>query len=228
MTTLTWKARRRDWGMRSRVCCEPATGPSSWAAGTKPRGGRFAGSSAARPEARIGIINIDAHLDLRPDEPGNSGTPFNQIANWCSTNGRPFQYLCVGAAEPSNTVALFERLSRLGGEYIPDTDLFPQDRPEHRRYIDDFIRRVEHVYLSLDLDALPAATMPAVSSPAARGVALEVVESLVELVLMSGKVMAVDLVEFNPRFDIDGRGARVAARLVWQIEQHWDRREDWA
>jgi formiminoglutamase len=190
--------------------------------------GTFRGLSPPRPEARIGIINIDAHLDLRADEPGNSGTPFNQIANWCSSNGRPFQYLCVGVAEPSNSIALFERLSRLGGEYIPDTDLFPHDRPEHRRYVDDFIRRVEHVYLSLDLDVLPAATMPAVSSPAARGLALEVVESLVELVLMSGKVMAVDIVEFNPRFDIDGRGARVAARLIWQIEQHWDRKEDWA
>jgi formiminoglutamase len=187
--------------------------------------GTFQGMVAARPGPTMGVINIDAHLDLRPNDPGNSGTPFNQMAKWCSSSGRPFQYLCIGVATPSNTAALFDRLSDIGGSYIPDIDLFPYERSESRREIDDFLVRVEQVHLSIDLDVLPASTMPAVSSPAARGVALEVVESLIEPILTSGKVSTVDLVELNPRFDPDGRSARVAARLAWQIEQAWDRTE---
>ena len=59
--------------------------------------------------------------------------------------------------------------------------------------------------------------MPAVSAPAGRGVSLESVETIVEAVLKTRQLAAVDIVELNPSFDIDGRGARVAARLAWQI-----------
>ncbi len=189
--------------------------------------GTFQGIDAAKPNATVGVINIDAHLDLRADEPGNSGTPFNQMAKWCEKNGKRFRYLCLGVAAQSNTAALFERLGELGAEYIPDSDFRPWDRPEPRKYIDDFIRTMEQVQLSVDLDVLPAATMPAVSAPAARGLPLEVVESILDRVLQSEKVAAVDLVELNPRFDIDNHGARVAAWLAWQTTKVWDTREDW-
>jgi formiminoglutamase len=183
--------------------------------------GTFQGVAAASDVA-LGIINIDAHLDLRADEPGNSGTPFNQMAKWCVANGRPFRYLCLGVAVPSNTAALLERLGELGAEYIPDTDFFPPGRKEPLEYIAEFLSRVERVHLSVDLDVLPPATMPAVSAPAARGLSLELVESIIDQVLLSGKVAAVDLVELNPQFDVDSHGARVAARLAWQIAHDWE------
>ena len=53
--------------------------------------GTFQGIVAAKPDANVGVINIDAHLDVRSDEPGNSGTPFHQIAKWCEANRRPFR-----------------------------------------------------------------------------------------------------------------------------------------
>ena len=189
--------------------------------------GTFQGIVRAKPDAKLGVVNIDAHLDLRADEPGNSGTSFNQIADWCRENGRPFQYLCIGAAQPSNTAALYDRLAELGGLYVPETDFFPADRREVRGYIEDFVRRAELIHLSVDLDVLPASMMPAVSAPAARGLAFDIVESLLGRILVTEKVAAVDLVELNPRFDTDGQGARVAARLAWQVATEWDRREDW-
>ena len=188
--------------------------------------GTFQGIVAAMPQANVGIINIDAHLDLRADEPGNSGTPFNQIAKWCEARSSRFNYLCLGVAEPSNTAALYERLGELDAEYIPDVDFVPHDREDTRDYIAEFVRRADVIHLSIDLDVLPAATMPAVSAPAARGLAIEVIELILDRVLMSGKIAAVDLVELNPRFDIDSQGARVAARLTWQVTKDWDRQED--
>ena len=44
---------------------------------------------------------------------------------------------------------------------------------------------------------------------------------IVEPLCRSGKLQAVDLVEFNPLFDIDGQGARAAARVAWQIAHWW-------
>ncbi len=80
--------------------------------------------------------------------------------------------------------------------------------PELERNIAQFDR----LYLTIDLDVLPAREMPAVSAPAALGVPLATLLRIVEPLCRSGKLQAVDLVEFNPLFDIDGQGARTAAR----------------
>lgn len=188
--------------------------------------GTFQGIVAAKPGVSVGVINIDAHLDLRADEPSNSGTPFHQIAKWSSASGRPFRYLCLGVSKPSNTRALFERMAAFGAECVFDSDFSPLDRPGPRAQIDAFLGIVEHIHLSVDLDVLPAGTMPAVSAPAARGVQLETVESLLSRILGSGKVSAMDLVELNPSFDIDHHGARVAARIAWWAASDWNRIEE--
>ncbi len=83
--------------------------------------------------------------------------------------------------------------------------------------IDALIAQVAHVYLTIDLDVLPAAVMPGVSAPAAYGVPISVVEAIVTHVRASGKLRAADLAEFNPQFDRDGQSARVAARLVYRL-----------
>lgn len=89
--------------------------------------------------------------------------------------------------------------------------------PELERNIAQFDR----LYLTIDLDVLPAREMPAVSAPAALGVPLATLLRIVEPLCRSGKLQAVDLVEFNPLFDIDGQGAHTAARVAWQIAHWW-------
>jgi formiminoglutamase len=184
--------------------------------------GTFQGIVAAKPDASVGVINIDAHLDLRADEPGNSGTPFNQIAAWCAAHGRPCPYLCIGVAQPSNTAASFERLGRLGGGIIPDTAFVSWEREKPYNFIDLFTHRFEQIHLSVDFDVLTAATMPAVSAPAVRGIQLEAVEAILQRILVTNKVAAVDLVELNPAYDIDTRGTRVAAGLVYRTAYLWE------
>lgn len=183
--------------------------------------GTFRGITAAHPDATVGVINLDAHLDLRSDAIPNSGTPFRQVADWCAANGRPFRYLCLGVSEASNTAALFDRADALGAGWFRDTDLAPWRLEELLAFVADFAAAVDRVHLSIDLDVLPAAVMPAVSAPAGRGVSLEAIEAVIAAVLKVGKLAAVDVVELNPTFDVDSRGARVAARLVWQIARDW-------
>jgi formiminoglutamase len=182
--------------------------------------GTFQGIAAAKPDATIGVINIDAHLDLRADEPGNSGTPFNQMAKWCAANDRPFLYLPVGIATTSNTLALFDKAKELGVDVVNDLDCRTGGQAYDR--CDTFARSTDAIYLSIDLDVLPGSVMPAVSSPAAGGVPLDAVESLIGVILDTGLVVAVDVVELNPRFDVDGQGARVAARIAYKVATEWE------
>jgi formiminoglutamase len=162
--------------------------------------------------ARIGVVNFDAHFDLRHAERGNSGTPFLQIAHDCEARGWPFRYGCFGVSRYSNTRALFERAHKLGVVFVLDEQM---QSAQHS--LAAFVAEVDHVYLTFCLDVLPAAIAPGVSAPAVRGIALDVVESLIDFVIDSRKLRLADIAEMNPRFDIDHQTAAVAARSVARI-----------
>jgi formiminoglutamase len=166
---------------------------------------------------KILVINLDAHFDLRLAPVPNSGTPFRQIAEFCSAHGAPFNYLCFGISELSNTTALFDRARQFGVEYWRDEEMRQCDSAELRAILTEKLLAVDKVYLSIDLDVLPAATAPGVSAPAARGVALEVIEDLVAEVISSGKLAVADIAELNPSLDRDDQTARVAARLAYRL-----------
>jgi len=166
---------------------------------------------------RVLVLNLDAHFDLRTARPGSSGTPFDQIAEACRARGQRFEYSCLGVSRLGNTAALFAHADALGVHYVEDVLMQERHLDARLEALRARIDAVDHVYLTIDLDVLPAAVMPAVSAPAAYGVPLPVVEAVVELVRASGKLRVADLAEFNPLYDRDGCGARAAARLAYRL-----------
>lgn len=173
------------------------------------------GSDSKTAPPRIGIINLDAHFDLRdPAHIRSSGTPFAQIADKCQEWDWSFRYACLGVSRAANTRALFTRAAALGTLVREDREIDALRLDSIVRDVQRFIAKCDHIYLTIDLDVLPAAEAPGVSAPAARGVSLALIEPLVEAVRDSGKLRLADLAELNPSLDIDSRTARVAARLV--------------
>jgi formiminoglutamase len=169
----------------------------------------------------VGIVNFDAHFDLRGGATATSGTPFRQIADLAQQRGWPFRYAVYGISALANTAALFHRARALEVLHRADEALTLLDREAARRELIEFVAGVEHVYLTFCLDVLPAAVAPGVSAPAAGGVALEVLEPLLDAVAASGKLRVADVAELNPRHDVDGRTARTAARVVGRIVEAW-------
>ncbi|HCF1768247.1 TPA: formimidoylglutamase [Pseudomonas aeruginosa] len=163
---------------------------------------------------RIGILNFDAHFDLRHAERASSGTPFRQIAELCQASDWPFAYCCLGISRLSNTAALFDQAQRLGVRYLLDRQLQPWNLERSEAFLDSFLQSVDHLYLTVCLDVLPAAQAPGVSAPSAHGVEMPVVEHLVRRAKASGKLRLADIAELNPQLDSDQRTARIAARLV--------------
>jgi formiminoglutamase len=181
--------------------------------------GTFQGIVRALPRNdRLLIVNIDAHFDLRIAAHPNSGTPFRQMAEWCAAHGRRFDYHVLGISRFGNTRALFDRADALGVRFVADEAL--QDNvglAAAREALDTDLANCDGVYLTICLDVLPAHVAPGVSAPASLGVPLHIVEGVVDQVLASGKLLATDLAELNPTFDLDNRTARAAARLVARI-----------
>ncbi len=182
--------------------------------------GSYQGLRAHFPERKIGIINLDAHLDLRtPGAAGpSSGTPFNQMRN-ADPDG--FDYLCIGLAEESNTVALIERAADWGVRMVMDHALIA-DQEAADGEIQAIAERSDILYLTTDIDLLPHYQAPGVSAPAARGVPLSTVEHLVETVMTAAAsngctLPLADIVELSPPHDRDGMTARSAALLVRRL-----------
>lgn len=178
---------------------------------------------ANKRKAVTGIINFDAHFDLRRPSPlGSSGTPFYQLNQTCLTKNQDFHYLCMGVAETANTQALFQRADKLGVKWVMDSDIHWANLSANLATIDAFMALCDVIYLTIDLDVLPAATMPGVSAPAARGVQLDILEQLITRVIANhrqgiAQIMLADIAECNPLFDIDNRSGKVAARLINQL-----------
>lgn len=168
-------------------------------------------SSAVRNGQRLGVLNLDAHFDLRDEPVPSSGTPFLQMAHAEADGGREFRYAVVGISEPNNTRVLFDTARTLGVRYLLDEDC---DAERVRDFVDAFLADIDVLYLTIDLDVLPAAVAPGVSAPAAYGVPLPVIAAVCRQVARSGKLLHLDVAELNPAFDIDGRTAKTAARLV--------------
>lgn len=165
----------------------------------------------------VGVINLDAHLDVRAGDRATSGTPFRQIGESLLERGLPFRYLCIGASELANTRALFDRARRLGGTWVLDEEVWADGVAGVLGQVDALLDQVEQVYLTVCLDVLPAAVAPGVSAPAAAGIGLDVVEAVIRRVVGSGMLVAADVAELNPRHDVDGRTARTAARIVARL-----------
>ena len=163
-------------------------------------------------DSRIGIINFDAHFDLRPvgDQP-NSGTPFNQIL---SEYGSTTEYFALGVQQTANTQELFAIAKEKGVNYLFN------DVCENINYelvtseLNAFIERNDALYLTIDLDGFSSAYAPGVSAPSPMGFSPTFAFKILNFLMQTQKVVAVDIAELNPRYDRDQYTAVLAAQIV--------------
>lgn len=166
----------------------------------------------------IGIINLDAHFDLRkPLEFAHSGTPFYQIKQRCDEHQKPFHYLCLGIQNASNSQILFDRAKSWQVDFVEATEcnLVCFDSLEKR--IQDFLSKSDFVYLTVDLDVFSSAFAPGVSAPSPMGIDPNTAVKILQTIKNSKKLISVDFAELNPTFDLDNRTASLAARLIHHL-----------
>lgn len=162
---------------------------------------------------KLGIINLDAHFDLRPlvDGKGHSGSPFFQLAQ---ENPQNFHYLCLGIQKSSNPKSLFSTAKKLEASTILSEDLTPNNWKIIEKGIVKFIDSVDKIYLSIDMDGFSSAYSPGVSAPSPMGFTPEIAFKIFELISKSKKIISFDVVELNPTYDLDNLTAKLAARCV--------------
>jgi formiminoglutamase len=185
--------------------------------------GTYQGIASAYPEANIGIINFDAHYDLRPLVEGNkgsSGTPFYQVAKDRSAKNMDFNYLCIGIQRYGNSRQLFDRARELNVTTIYADDIFGQGVDVYKDTIRTFIAKSDVIYLSICMDVFEAAVCPGVSAPQVLGLHPWHVIPLMREIVNSSKTICLEIAELSPFHDINMRSAKLGASIVCDYIHH--------
>ena len=165
---------------------------------------------------KLGIINLDAHFDLRPlvEGKGHSGSPFFQLA---SNHPNEFHYLALGIQRAANPKSLFETAAQLQADFVEIEQFNLANWAAVSQQVQSFLDRVDAIYLTVDLDGFSSAFAPGVSAPSPMGFDPEVAFKVFDLVAKSKKLISLDVVELNPAYHQDLATARLAARCVEYI-----------
>ena len=185
--------------------------------------GHFLGLSQFAQNHSLGILNFDAHFDMRPllpDHLGSSGTPFLQIATALEQADKRFDYSCIGIQPGANTAQLFATAKRYNVEMLMADELHDDNRTKCINFVNRIIFYNKYIYVSLCLDVFAQAYAPGVSAPQALGISPRQVIPLLHSLARSGKVLSYDLAELSPMLDVDQRTARLAAAMIHEILHH--------
>ena len=180
--------------------------------------GHYNGIVKALAKEKIGIINFDAHFDIRPYEnKGSSGTMFAQIADQCKEKNREFNYMVLGIQTYANTISLFKKAAALGTQYVLARDFKENNYLDISAKINNFINRNDKIYLTICSDVFNAAFAPGVSAVQPFGMDPETVLRFIKSIIKSGKVVSMDIAEVSPRFDHDNQTAKLAAVILYSV-----------
>jgi formiminoglutamase len=176
--------------------------------------GHYKGLKKNYPD--LGIINLDAHLDMRPyEESASSGTMFRQIADLNRSDNDPFKYLCLGVQKRGNTIDLLKKAKELEAEFVYARDIIHGNINDTHEKITKFARKSNHIYLTLCTDVISSAYAPGVSSAQPLGIHPEIILDLIKYAIRTDKLVAFDVAEVSPRFDQDNVTANLACTFIF-------------
>lgn len=164
---------------------------------------------------KIGIINFDAHFDLRPYKNGaSSGTPFLQIADQV---GKDFSYLVLGIQKLSNTQGLFQTAKEKKVAFLTAQEINLSKLSESQKKISIFLKKHRQIYLTVCLDCFSVKDAPGVSAINPYGIEKAKAFALLDFIAKSKKVVGFDVAELAPRLDRDNQTAKLAAYLIFSM-----------
>ncbi|MBQ3437670.1 MAG: formimidoylglutamase [Fusobacterium sp.] len=166
-------------------------------------------------DPKIGIINFDAHFDMREyaEKGPNSGTMFLQIAEDREKDGIKFDYNVIGIQRFSNTKRLFDTAKKFGVNYFlaRDTEKITELN------INPILNRNDHIHLSICTDVFHVTCAPGVSAPQAFGIWPSQANRLLNIIAQTDKDLTMEVAEISPRYDYDDRTSKLVANFIYQV-----------
>ena len=176
-------------------------------------------------DGRLGLVWIDAHMDSHTPATSHTGRLHGMPLAWLLGElDDPLYGLAAGVVDPGHVCLVGvrsyepeedERLRRLGVRVVFMDEI-------RTRGIDAVLAEALDIAtagtsgfgVSIDLDVVTPEDAPDVGTPVAGGVTSEELARALEAIAARPSLAAIELVEYSPRLDRDGRTARVALELL--------------
>lgn len=170
----------------------------------------YSGIRKAYPDKKIGIVNFDTHLDMRPyDNGATSGTSFKQILD----GDKNVKYSIVGFKKQGNTKRLIDTAKNYNVLILDEEDDEKFINDELKKYLAD----ADILYVTFCMDVFNASDAPGVSAPTIMGLDPKKGKRILREIMNTGKVVCIDFAEVSPEYDIDSRTAKLAGSLIYDI-----------
>lgn len=170
----------------------------------------------SKGKKNVGVINIDTHLDYRKPIPKrNSETSFRQMLDHPMSPLNAMNLVEIGIQSFANSADHYSELIERGATVFSLRDVRTDGIAKILELAYELATSsADGLYMSFDLDAVHSADAPGVSAPLPTGLTPE---EFLTAALFAGKrrkTKLIDIVEMNPKYDVDGRTAKLAALTI--------------
>jgi formiminoglutamase len=159
---------------------------------------------------RLGLLTLDAHLDLRDVNPElTNGNPVRALL----ADGLPGEHIVQVGIQPfANSRAYFQVAREAGIRVIPVAEVRARGIEQAvGEGLDSLDQSVDAIYVDLDLDVLDRAFAPATPGSRPGGLTPAELRSAARLCGAHPKVRVMDLVEMDPTKDVSDATAYAAS-----------------
>ena len=171
-----------------------------------------------KPDSPLGVINIDAHLDVRPLKNGqaHSGSPFRLLLEDARFSGQNFIEFAAQGSQVSREHALYVRDKQ--GDIIWYSEVSRGDSAAQafRNALGRLAWQCDSLFVSFDLDSIRASEAPGVSCPGIMGLRAKEAFEMAFAAGAHSKVHLFDVSEYNPLIE-EERTGRLAVGIFYHF-----------
>lgn len=167
------------------------------------------------------ILNIDAHLDVRPTSQGlNSGTPFYRLL---SEQKNKFDFWEIGIQKQCNTQEHWEWCIKQKGNIISNDELL-QNSPSWSPYVIKQLslntKSKRPVYLSVDIDAFSSSYAMGCSQAWPLGIIPHEFFIFLTTLIKLCHIKCMGIYEVSPPLDQDNQTSKLAVQIIHHFVQN--------
>jgi agmatinase len=173
------------------------------------------GAARVFKEKNFAVISFDAHLDLR-NEYMSLKTSHTTFMRRLTEQAKPKRLIEIGTRAVCKEELAYAK--KAGINYFTANQVRSEGVETIIKKVNSLIGNVRLIYLTVDLDVLDPAFVPAVQNPEPNGLCSHMFYDLLAG-LVDKRVAAFDVVEVAPNYD-NGNSAVQAARTIFEILCH--------
>ncbi len=166
------------------------------------------------------IINIDAHLDVRPLDKGiSSGTPFYRLLQ----KNNDIDFFQIGIQPQCNSQEHLNWCLKMGGKVLSYDEILLSGNSFAETagaFLQDQLIKPRPCFLSIDIDAFSSSYAMGCSQSWPTGLTPHDFFPWLDIILQRLNVLQLGIYELSPPLDLDDRTSKLVSQIIYRYLNH--------